>query len=894
MTMTRLRPLFLLLTIVLAHCASLEPIASDACGNGVVDANEDCDSFPAANSASGPQCGAPTEGALACRMKCSNKGGGPTCPDGWGCGESGYCRRPSGAFEAKADPVSAGVTDVIAADFDGDGRADVAATSEVGPYNTTSLRVHYFEPGGGLARVVSLPAGIVSPAVADLDGDGLADIAFGTAGGPSGLLGVITGTKQRTFSPMLFPAIALDKTSAQVVVIKPTRLPLPGLDPTAIMMFAKNDQDASAFLISISADAGGASFNQALPADPDKLVGTPVWGSVFDANASSTCGEIAYVLQMPGQDRLFLVSPCQPAADTGASRWASTREAVRVELPANATGGPILVDVDHDGHRDVAVPTAAGVFVARSNGTTFTAMGIDPKQTDPDLGTLVAAEDLDGDGLDDRIFQSGVRLTNVTSPLGDGGTEGGAPVVGDVRAIEIQGTIGGARVGRLNDDGFLDLAMFRVNSPDVIVSAGAAKQGSIPLFTSFTLTTNAAVQRIAIGDYDGDHVQDVAILTGVSSDEVELFIAYGRAIGGPEPPRFIGRVRNVVAMETVRVVENDAADALGILSLIPSKQKGVRPTAAFALAFGSGDRQQIVPLLMEDRHSKRPLPPTSKVNRPWYPAAIAAGAFATPGVPDLSLLAYAPGAMRGSVISGLWRVAAQREAAVPFGAPTETTVTDDTRVFGGTGLATFLAVGDLDRAPDGRAETVLLASDEGGRATLRIFGADGSAGAPISIGGTVAPGRSKLALLDVDGDGFDDVVMGLVDPNGVPSVVVAWNDGKGGFGGAPLVVPLPPDTAFDGGDIGARGFALVTTGGADATGGGRKETRLAVVTPRRLLLGAVANRTLTFTNLKLFGKNGLTNATGIASGDFDGDGVPDLALAENGAVRIVHQKPRLK
>lgn len=893
--MTRLRPLFFLFAVVLAHCASLEPIAVGACGNGVVDANEDCDSFPVASSETSPQCGAPAEGALACRMKCSK--GGPACPDGWGCGEAGYCRRPSGVFEAKADPISAGVVDVVGADFDGDGRADVAGFGEVGPFNTTSLRVHYLEASGALARIVPTPAGLVAPTIADVDGDGLADIVFGVTGGPSGLLGVITGTKKRSFSPLLFPSFALDRTSAQIVVIKATRLPLPSREVSAVLMFGKTDGAPSAFLASIGPDSGDTQFGQTLPADPDKLVGEPVWGNVFDELASSTCGEVAYVLQVPGQDRLSIVSPCQPG-EAGVSKWASTREPIRVDLPAKATGGPIIIDVDHDGHRDIAVPTAAGVFVARSNGTTFGVTSIDPKLKDPVLGTIVGGFDIDGDGFDDRIFESGVRLTNATPPVqGDGGTEGGAPIA-DVDAFQVQGSIGGVLLGRINDDAFNDLVLFQKNSPDVIVAAGAARENGVPRFTSYTLTTTGAVQRIAIGDYDGDHVQDIAILTGASSEDVELFIAYGRAIGAPEPPLFVGRVRNVVAMETMRLVENDATEALGILSAIPSKKKDVRSTAAFALVFGSGDRQQLAPLFMEDRLSKRPreLTPVA-ASRPWYPATFAAGAIGTPGVLDIALVAYGPeGEARESrLLSGVWKVAAQREAAIPFGSPTEVTVVDDTRIFLTKGLATFLAVGDLDRASDGRAETVLLASDPMGRARLRVMTPDGVAGAPIPIDGELVPGRSKLGLLDVDGDGFDDAVMTLLGPSGVPSIMIAWNDGKGGLSGPPLTVVVPPDPTFEGGDVGARGFALVTTGGADAIGtGARKENRLAIVTARRLLLGAVKNRTIELADPKLFGRRGLTNATGIASGDFDGDGVPDLALADSGELRIVHQKPRLK
>jgi hypothetical protein len=42
-----------------------------------------------------------------------------------------------------------------------------------------------------------------------------------------------------------------------------------------------------------------------------------------------------------------------------------------------------------------------------------------------------------------------------------------------------------------------------------------------------------------------------------------------------------------------------------------------------------------------------------------------------------------------------------------------------------------------------------------------------------------------------------------------------------------------------------------------------------------------------------FGAAGLINASDVAAGDFDGDGVEDLAVADSGSIRILRQRPRL-
>src|SRR5262245_4015541 len=131
----RTTPILLVLAALTLDCATLAPISEGTCGNGVVDANEDCDSIPAT-------CGRPSDGARACRLTCDRKQAG-SCPVGWGCSVEGFCRQATGTFEAASSPSSAGVVTLLAGDFDGDGRADLFGG---GPkHGVSKPRVHFYD-----------------------------------------------------------------------------------------------------------------------------------------------------------------------------------------------------------------------------------------------------------------------------------------------------------------------------------------------------------------------------------------------------------------------------------------------------------------------------------------------------------------------------------------------------------------------------------------------------------------------------------------------------------------------------------------------------------------------------------------------------------------------------
>jgi hypothetical protein len=126
----------------------------------------------------------------------------------------------------------------------------------------------------------------------------------------------------------------------------------------------------------------------------------------------------------------------------------------------------------------------------------------------------------------------------------------------------------------------------------------------------------------------------------------------------------------------------------------------------------------------------------------------------------------------------------------------------------------------------------------------------------------IAGGR--LALEDLDGDGFPEVLIA----SGNEDVAVLWNDGHGQFSAGAM-------TFLEGG---ARMFATVH----DQLGG---PPSLAYVTA-----GAV--KRVRATGPGALGEpevllDDLTDGTGLAAGDVDGDGVEDLAVVDDQNLRIL-------
>ena len=362
----RSTPIAFALAASMLQCATLAPIPEGTCGNGVIDANEDCDSFPDA-------CGRADDGARACRLTCDRRQAG-SCPAGWGCSVEGFCRQATGRFDAASTPSSAGVVTLLAGDFDGDGRADLFGG---GPKNGVSKpRVHFFDSNGTAAPPVALQFPMSAPVVRDFDGDGRDDLAYAlNADNQFGGIGLLAGTTDRAFSPVLFPTVTKAGTSMRVVALP---------DDPAAGYLLPSGQGA---IIAVERTASGTAFrsvsggsvlnltelDEPAPFGPEQVVGAPQRGRIFAPSAvspPSACGEVVFAYNEGNVGHLAILSPCtaQGSGDNLQLRWRSGAPRDFV-LPAKVTGKTLVADIN-GGYPEVFVTTEEGTYAASSDGTT--------------------------------------------------------------------------------------------------------------------------------------------------------------------------------------------------------------------------------------------------------------------------------------------------------------------------------------------------------------------------------------------------------------------------------------------------------------------------------------------------------------------------------------------
>jgi hypothetical protein len=925
----RLRPLFLGIVVLLLDCAPLDKLTPNACGNGVVDDAEDCDTFPNdAADKTHARCGAPTDGDLACHLRCGLQADGVTslvCPEGWGCDVKHVCRQPTGEFDDALGAVSGGAKQLQIGDFDGDGRRDLVA-SGLRDRSASRLRVHYFDDLGGLAQVALLPAAAVAPAVFDHDHDGRDAIAFGLIDpNRGGSLGVVSGLADRTFLPVVFPSATLPSVEAAPVFVFPqvdnVRLPTAMTDreDNSILILLK-DPSAGALLRSLNGELnGGSKLNRVIPDGPapSEVRGAMVSARVFDGSTTSACGEVVIAAQVAAGPRVFVISPCRIIAGTGRSGWdsASPGGLTSIVIPqALGDRGVLVADLDGDQHLDILVDTVTEPFVMYGNatGTGLSTPALwkptvmaDPALTAP-VGMPLAAGDLNLDGKADLVFGTGVATRTTIAVAGDAG----APSAGDgtyaFTFADGQRTWTDAVVGHFGADLLPDVVTATFRAPDLQVYISGA--GGKTTVTS--VTTNGVVEAFVKGDFDGDHIDDVAIAESTAlPDKSDLSIAYGRPFGGLEPPQRIGTVDK---SKGLAVVPHGAAPAdLGSFSFYRAQATGPQSTA-FTVLVGSSERQPLAPLFfieslsctrdvtaMEGCMPKRVSRP-GDANRQWLPFALAAGPLGDPT--NQAVLAYAAGVGgAGGLALGVWVANATTTGLGGLEAPKEQQVLDsggfssDLYDLSSRAAKIVTATRDIDSVPDGLAEVIVATNAQNATDAMLMvvhpthLHPDTQSSAPGLRMGTAG----QIETVDLDGDGLFDAVVRFDLP--APGKIVAFlNDGNGGFSNAGITLTLPPPPAGTADPGNPVAFAAIPVRGAPVAGAAGQTNALAVLTEHSVVLATLRPDKQGFDVKPLAShltKTNIEGATGIAAGDFNGDGLQDIAIA-NGGITLLLQAAR--
>jgi len=362
-------------------------------------------------------------------------------------------------------------TDVLVADVDGDGHADVitlASLSSSQSQREGRLLVRLQTSPGVFAPAQTYVVGVYpwKMALADIDGDGAADL-------------VVTDVGNTTSS-------TADR---------------------AVWMLRQDTINRGRFLP---------------PKRLDLVPSSPYDVAIGDVNEDNTPDIVVADSLAPGVGATVLYQD--------PSRRGTFLAPVLIALPGSA-GTVAIGDLNGDGRNDLAfrmylprigyVPnTVLGLVYQLPGGTLGAAVTLSP-QTGVN-GKLLAMTDYNADGVRDVVefltpatidYKANLSTLLQSSPAGSFGLI-------QTSLADVKGIDGGA-VGDLNGDGrpdFASVGFFPVGSPTTVNSSVNVlmQNGSGGFALSASIAMPVASSRVAIGDVDGDGLNDLVVLGGAN------------------------------------------------------------------------------------------------------------------------------------------------------------------------------------------------------------------------------------------------------------------------------------------------------------------------------------------------------------------------------------------
>ena len=552
-------------------CSELPSIDADVCGNGVIDGAETCDGFGRGDVS----CRPPGE-LGACQLDCSVRADGtrPACPARFGCDDGNLCRAATGKYVPVAESITGNAFSLVGGDFNGDGRADILSQQPAGTLGNTTFRVFYFDRAGKLEHTLSSPASVLSVSVADVTPDGRADLVFS-----DGRVGVLLGQADETLLSQTYPSYFIADSNARLIS------PLLERDiaqTLPILIFADAPEgltlahpDSSSVRLEVFAHIAGSMA---------ELAGEPALGRLFDADANAPCNDV--VIAMRGQSEVSVFSSCQLSSGSQDVGWLSEAREQRIPLqpPAAIDHGPLLADVNGDGHLDVLLGADQKTYIAFSDGHVLSsAKPLSASRNDDPVGDVpmpLAAGDISGDGMADLIYPT---LFLLSQPNED---ESSSSFVYRARGMRLGAAWTEARVADFNSNGLLDVV--GASSDDSLDIDFYNGTGGDRMNLS-VLQTERPPEHLTVGDFDGDLITDLAFAQTIAGEErATVAIAFGNSAGAPSAPRTIAQVSDLLQLGSLPAA---SSDELGQLYLLFDQQdaSGVHGSAVAWFA-STGDR----------------------------------------------------------------------------------------------------------------------------------------------------------------------------------------------------------------------------------------------------------------------------------------------------------------
>ncbi len=464
-------------SVCLGACTQTASIVDNVCGNGVLEAGEDCDAPASATC------------TQTCRIACVI-GTANACPGTSACGVDGVCHAPSGTLQAEiVEPFD--TTTFVVADIDGDHFADAVGVGN------GQLVVRYGDAQSPFTRsfTTSAPASTGQVGFGDLTGDGRTDVVIPTAGG---LFAFETTTG--TPSPIPFPARTDSGLTHEQI----------GVTTTGLLAYVDFNAAGSNYLFGVLPhDFGDPTVAPAKPCNRNE--NNPPTGRTL--HPYSDLGRLLLPLQLNNG------AIC--VAQVGTSNFQLIQPFSGYHPPPY--GETFFAKILGNACPDLLVPVATVNNTSKT--MVFAGIGapgscaIAPTSSTILIGAPLATFTLAATGNPTMVLTTAGIVEPATTTL---------------VTVATKATWTYAAVSDLDHDGAADLVIAS-STTDVEVLFQLPATANTPQFEDVELSTTGTPAMIAVGDYDGDGNGDIAIgnVDGLEGDaSAELLIAWGGASGG--------------------------------------------------------------------------------------------------------------------------------------------------------------------------------------------------------------------------------------------------------------------------------------------------------------------------------------------------------------------------